>query len=104
MYDAVLVPIDGSTDSDAAFGQTVSIARTTGATVHVLYVIETTDVRRLGGDELEERRRTAEERAKRALSSVADRTDDVGISLVREMNEGAPSGLSTRWPTPPTPT
>ena len=41
MYETILVPTDGSTQSDAALDHAVGLARHHGATVHVLYVADT---------------------------------------------------------------
>jgi len=41
MYDAILVPIDGSDVAEAALDHALSLATETDATVHVLFVADT---------------------------------------------------------------
>ena len=41
MYETILVPTDGSTQSDAALDHAVALARHHNATVHVIYVADT---------------------------------------------------------------
>jgi nucleotide-binding universal stress UspA family protein len=41
MYETVLVPIDGSDQSQAALDHAVALAESHGATVHLLYVADT---------------------------------------------------------------
>lgn len=42
MYEDILLPVDGSEESDDVIQHTSAIARQTGATIHVLFVADTT--------------------------------------------------------------
>ncbi|SDD85248.1 Nucleotide-binding universal stress protein, UspA family [Cupriavidus sp. YR651] len=44
MYQRILLAVDGSRSSDLALSQAIAIAKTTGAEVRVLYVVDDSDV------------------------------------------------------------
>lgn len=92
MYDAILVPVDGSESAEEAATRAFTVASATGATVHVLYVIETTDLEPLSPDETASYRSMAESHGREALSAVADRAADApfDVEIVREVREGVP--------------
>lgn len=63
MYNNILVPTDGSESAEAAFEHALSLAKATGATLHILTVIQTKAhyILTVGlGDEMEEYEEWAE--------------------------------------------
>lgn len=88
MYDTILLPVDGSPGAEEAVARAVAVARATDATVHSLYVLESTDLDALETDERETVREAAERAGRRALETVAERAGEVDV--VREVREGVP--------------
>ncbi|WP_137286159.1 universal stress protein [Halorussus salinisoli] len=89
MYDRILVPADGSDQSERAFEQALELARTYDAEIHVLNVV---DVSALAGefdavnvvDQLEESGR-------KITQKLRERAEDAGIDRVQtEVVEGVP--------------
>jgi nucleotide-binding universal stress UspA family protein len=89
MYDAILVPTDGSEGVDRTLEHAVEMARTYDATIHALYVVD----RRfeLAADEdredLTERLR---ERGEVAVAAVVEAATDAGVDAVSSVREGIP--------------
>ena len=89
MYDAILVPTDGSDGVDRSLDHAIEMARNHDATVHALYVVD----RRfeLAADEDREAlidRLT--DRGESAVAAVAERAADAGLDVVTEVREGIP--------------
>jgi len=88
MYDRILLPTDGSDAGTRAVDQAVGVAAETGATLHVLFVVEDipfapemmddtveTQLREIGAAAIEEIRVTA---------------DEAGVEVVEALEEGTP--------------
>ncbi|WP_251330322.1 universal stress protein [Haloplanus pelagicus] len=89
MYDAILVPTDGSDGVDRTLDHALEMARNHDATVHALYVVD----RRfeLAADEDREAlidRLT--DRGENAVAAVAERAADADLDAVTEIREGIP--------------
>jgi nucleotide-binding universal stress UspA family protein len=89
MYDAILVPTDGSDGVDRTLDHAVEMARNHDATVHALYVID----RRFELAAEEDRGGLIErltERGEKAVAAVADRCGAAGVDAVTDVREGIP--------------
>ncbi|MDX1744416.1 MAG: universal stress protein [Halobacteriales archaeon] len=90
MYDQVLIPTDGSEGTKRAVGHGLGIADTFGAAVHVVYVI---DVRPYGGIDLAEEaalERAARRAGRRAITSIRERAEDLGLDVTHQIAVGVP--------------
>jgi len=94
MYKHILIPTDGSTRSRVAAEHGIELAKSVGANVTALYVINevvvASAVRQLGSnkEEVEEKLKTAGEKA---LAVVKKLCDDAGVSVDTLMRNGAPA-------------
>jgi len=91
MYDAILLPTDGSDGTEAALEHALTLAADYDATLHALYVVD----RRLylaadDGDDRADIVETLETEADAALSTVADRAAEAGVETVTERRDGVP--------------
>jgi nucleotide-binding universal stress UspA family protein len=89
MYDAILVPTDGSEGVDRTLEHALELARNHDATVHALYVVD----RRfeLAADEdREDLIQQLTDRGERAVGAVADAAADAGVDAVTSVREGIP--------------
>lgn len=91
MYDDILVPADGSDEVAAALDQAFALARTYGATVHALYVVD--DSRGSSGlmgisdrDPLESLRRDGEN----AVKDIARKAQDEDIPVTTAVRQNIP--------------
>lgn len=78
--DAVLVPTDGSDCSEVAAAHAVDLAAATGATLHVVHVV---DLGVFPSDESGALLEALERAGQRALESVIDRADAAGVSSIQ---------------------
>lgn len=85
MYDAILVPTDGSPGAEAAIDDAVHIAAQNDATVHVVYVVDQIDAGRLG-EEPDDIRDDANE----VIGPVTEIVRDAGLEVTEEVLEGTP--------------
>ncbi|WP_418286072.1 universal stress protein [Halorubrum sp. DTA46] len=94
MYDRILLPTDGSEGVDRAIDHAVDAADRYGATLHVLYVVDSDIVNAYSGDEFvdgsEGASETLEELGREALDSVAAHAADAGVETVTELLYGVP--------------
>lgn len=91
MYDKILVPTDGRPGTEGAVVRALDLARTFGATVHVLYVVDTRP--EPDGIEDEDReliRERATEQGRAATLEIQNRADEFELAVVREIREGVP--------------
>lgn len=96
MYDDILVPTDGSEGAQAAVEQALKIAENHGATVHALYIIETTNV--LGDmdwspirDELMRQAEEATQQVSEKAEELDDQSRNTNVVTIEEQKDGAPS-------------
>jgi nucleotide-binding universal stress UspA family protein len=93
MYDAVLVPTDGSPEAEYAARYGIALAGATGATVHVLSVVDESLYPRtsvLSDDLIEESLEAARAEAGEAVDRVAEMAGP-GTNVVTEVRQGVPA-------------
>ncbi|CQR50248.1 MULTISPECIES: universal stress protein [Haloferax] len=90
MYDEILLPVDGSPTAEQAAPHVFDLAERYDATVHVLFVVNTTrdNAGIVGGPVLE----TLEQEGKRVVDEVTARGESRGIETVGAVRRGAPHG------------
>ncbi|MFC6987751.1 universal stress protein [Haloplanus sp. GCM10025708] len=91
MYDNILVPTDGSPETENATARAFDHAQTGDATIHVLHAIgpDLTSID-LDSTETEEFRRQSEKRGREATVQIQERATDLGLDAVRAVHEGIP--------------
>ena len=101
MYDRILLPTDGSVGVDRAIDHAVDAADRYGATLHVLYVVDSDIVNAYSGDEFvdgsEGASETLEELGREALDAVAAHAADAGVETVTELVYGVPDEEILRY-------
>ncbi|MCJ7429555.1 MAG: universal stress protein [Candidatus Nanohaloarchaeota archaeon QJJ-5] len=88
MYDDILLPTDGSDATVAAIDHAVALAERFDATLHGLYVIDTSE--RFYEDAIEKLNDEAQARGERSLSAVLDATEGTGVIAEAEVQRGVP--------------
>lgn len=91
MYDSVLVPTDGSQEMSAVVGQAIDLATMSGATLHVLHVIDERAYYSVPDEAREQVRDTLRADAESFTKSVTDRALEAGLEVVREVRWGDPA-------------
>ena len=91
MYDAVLVPTDGSEGTSETLEHAVEMAKNHDATIHTLAVIDERKYHSLTGDRRDEARETMERRAERAVEEVAMHAREFDLDTVSTIREGIPA-------------
>jgi nucleotide-binding universal stress UspA family protein len=87
MYETILVPTDGSDQSDAAVDHAVELARHHGSEIHVLYVADSNrDSLTMQGGEVVD---ALEQEGDQIVSEALDRAD-AGTDIVSEVLTGDP--------------
>ncbi|MFC6905501.1 universal stress protein [Halalkalicoccus tibetensis] len=88
MYDDLLFPTDGSENAAVALEHAVSLADRYGATIHVLYVVNTnySDIGATGETTIG----TLRERGEETLREAEDRASAAGVDAVARIEEGDP--------------
>ena len=88
MYERILLPTDGSDASDRAVEQAIGLARETGATLHVLFVVEDIPYApELMDDEVEGQLR---ELGQEALEEIRAQADEADVAVDAVLRQGAP--------------
>ncbi|WP_435100090.1 universal stress protein [Halarchaeum sp. P4] len=90
MYDRILVPTDGSPESERAIEEAIGLAELNDATVVALYVIDTRDYRSLPEAKWTALRSELEQEGKRAVETVAERAEEAGVSAETIIEDGTP--------------
>jgi nucleotide-binding universal stress UspA family protein len=94
-YNRILFATDGSDSAQKAAGHAVALARQTGATLSVVYVIDTHAAFHLGVYQAEALNELREE-GRRALTAVADLAREVGVTIEETLCEGRPGEAIVR--------
>jgi nucleotide-binding universal stress UspA family protein len=89
MYDAILVPTDGSEGVDRTLDHALGMARNHGATVHALYVVDRRFELAADGDRDDLIARLTD-RGEAAVAAVAERAKAAGVDAVTGVREGIP--------------
>jgi nucleotide-binding universal stress UspA family protein len=88
MYDKILVPTDGSEESEVAVEHAESLAEKYDAEIHFLYVA---DVRTQNtGNIMPNLMSELEEAGEKATESLAEKMESQGIETVTEVRKGIP--------------
>ena len=94
MYETILIPTDGRSDTQPAVSQGLSLARLCGATVHVLYVIDIAYVLEYTfgdrNDEFDTRMAELEDQGKRATAKIAEEATPFDVDVIRVVRHGPP--------------
>ena len=91
MYDTILVPSDGSSGAENAVPRALDFARTFGASIHVLSVVDTgSEPAGLDRDEHDELRQPSEKRGRQATARVHEQATDIGLEATRTVRDGIP--------------
>lgn len=91
MYDDILVPTDGSKGTNRAVDHALDIADKYDATVHALYVVNTSAYSTLPSDSNWESITAAlEDEGKKATQEIARRLGDSDVEVEKEVAEGVP--------------
>lgn len=89
MYDRVLVPTDGSEGTNEAVTHAIDIAEQYGATLHSLYVVESTRSNETPDDDPLHR---VQEAGQKAVDRIAKRAQDAGVTSVEAtVTRGVPA-------------
>lgn len=91
MYNTILVPTDGSESASRAAENGLDLAERYDATVHALYVVDTSeDMEFVSGGGAEDLRRERRQRGRTATASLAERARSEGLDVVTAVREGVP--------------
>lgn len=90
-YERILVPTDGSQNGAAAIDEAIDVAGKYGASVHGLYVINTSAMPSPEIQFREEFEAHGEEVGREAVAAVADAAEEAGIEATTSIRRGAPS-------------
>jgi len=87
MYDRILVPTDGSPAAEAAVEQAVSLARQYGATIHALYVVDSSAYSTLeaGAEVVID---SLETEGERAVEEIATAAEEAGVDVTTAVTTG----------------
>ena len=88
MYDRILVPTDGSAAADRAIDHAVRLSRATGATIHVLSVIDRVPAVDVGGGETLVGDVSAA--ATRTVEQARTRIESDGVTPITATDSGVP--------------
>lgn len=92
MYTTLLIPVDDSGGADEAANRAFDFARTFGASVHVLHVVDTgSEPVGLDDEQRDGLRRRSEKRGREAAARVYERATELGLDATRAVREGTPS-------------
>jgi len=91
MYDHILIPVDGSDESEKGVEHGLELAATVGAAVHALYVIHLPGAPRTVyvRDDEEQLREEYHEYGEKVTGEVADAAADVGVDCVAAIKSGS---------------
>ena len=89
MYDMILVPTDGSEPAGAAVDHAIDLAANSGATLHVLSVVDSSAYASLDVSS-EQALDELEANAEAATGEIAETAAEAGIEAVTEVSVGTP--------------
>ncbi|WP_424017449.1 universal stress protein [Halorientalis pallida] len=91
MYDAILVPTDGSEGTTRTLEHAVELARNHDAAIHALAVVDERKYQALPEERRDEASETMQKRAERAVGEVRTRAEEVDVPVTTAIREGIPS-------------
>jgi nucleotide-binding universal stress UspA family protein len=91
MYDNILIPYDGSDESDVGADHGLDLAESVDATVHALYVADLPGAPRAMyiRDDEEEMRERYREYGEEVTGEVCERANEAGLDCVKAIQTGA---------------
>ncbi|QLC33041.1 universal stress protein [Halarchaeum sp. CBA1220] len=90
MYERILVPTDGSPESERAVEEALDLAALADATVVALYVVDTSDYESLPEAKWAALRSELESEGERAVEAVAERANEAGVDAETVVADGTP--------------
>jgi nucleotide-binding universal stress UspA family protein len=90
MYDEILLPTDGSSETLQTLEHTLEIANNNDARLHVIYVVDRRRYLAASPDTKEELLVTLREEGERAIDDVTVRAEEAGVETVTSLQEGIP--------------
>lgn len=90
MYDAILVPTDGSEGTRTVLEHALSIAADNEATVHGLYVLDRRRYTAAPADGTEKVKAELRDEGERALGSIRATVEDAGLAGETTLQDGIP--------------
>jgi nucleotide-binding universal stress UspA family protein len=90
VYDVVLLATDGSTPAAPAVDRAVTLAVETGATLHVLSVVDSADLDLFSAAETDAIDDVLRDAAQTAVDRAADHAEDAGVSVATAVRVGTP--------------
>jgi len=95
MYDRILLATEGTEASTDATTHAIELAAETGATLHVLFVVDETVYSAYSGDEYvdeaEGPERGLEDIGEEAIDAIRDRATSAGVEVESAMRHGVPA-------------
>jgi nucleotide-binding universal stress UspA family protein len=91
MYDAILVPTDGSEGTAETMRHAIHMARDNEATVHALSVVDDRKYQTLPEERRHEARETMEKQAEQAIEEIRERADEFGLDVQTATRVGSPA-------------
>lgn len=91
MYETICVPTDGSDHAATVLDHAIDIARTRGATLHVISVVDDRAFLVLDDERVAAVRSDLEETALEATDDAASRAADEGVETVTAIETGGPA-------------
>ncbi len=93
-FKRILIPTDGSETSEIAVDKGLALARMLGASIKVLFVVDTTTFRDIPPDELiTNLRGHMESKGDDILSEIEERADELGVEMEKSLVHGHPDDL-----------
>ncbi len=91
MFTTILVPTDGSAGADASIGHALELGQTYEATMHALYVVDTSaEPMELAADERDELYAPSERAGREATIRITDQAEAHDLQAARAVREGVP--------------
>jgi nucleotide-binding universal stress UspA family protein len=91
MYDHILIPTDGSIETEQAVSHGLGLARTYDATVHALYVTDESEFSAVTDASAHEQlRSSAEKLGRRAATDIAETAAEFDLTAEHELRQGTP--------------
>jgi nucleotide-binding universal stress UspA family protein len=89
-YDDILLPTDGSKETEETVSHAVTLARNHDATLHVLYVVDRRRFLAADKETQDEVIEALREEGEVAIDDVAVTAEDAGVTVETAMEEGIP--------------
>jgi len=90
MYSKILVPTDGSTLMDEVIERAIDLADTYDATIHGLYVVNTSATSTLDPDTRETVDRSLASRGEQATETITAAAEEAGVECETRIERGIP--------------